>query len=287
VDAKQLEDWLKQTSQSSTPFILKKPLIMGIVNITTDSFSDGSSFLSVEKACEHAYSLIQHGADIIDIGGESTKPGAVRVPLDLELERVIPVIHELRKHSNTCISIDTYKPEVMKAATEAGANLINDVYALRQNNALATVAQLSVPVCLMHMQGCPQSMQDNPYYEKPVMEEIVQFFNERIQACVDAGIARNRLILDPGFGFGKQVSHNMGLLHHIEKLQQFALPILLGASRKSTLGILLNKKVNERLIGGIAIAVFAALKGVSMLRTHDVDETAQALKIIDAITQAA
>lgn len=281
----QFEDWLKQSSQSSTSF--KKPLIMGILNTTTDSFSDGGLFLSPEKACEHAHRLIEQGADIIDIGGESTKPGALEVPLDVELERVIPVIQQLRKHSDVCISIDTYKPGVMRAAVDAGANLINDVYALRQEYALSIAAQLSVPICLMHMQGKPQSMQLNPDYIQPVMDEIIQFFNERVKACVSAGIDKNRLILDPGFGFGKQVSHNMSLLRHIKQLQQFALPLMLGVSRKHTLGVLLDKKVHERLIGGIAIAVYAALNGVGILRTHDADETAQAFKIIDAIYEEA
>lgn len=287
MNAEQFEGWLKQKSQSSVTSIFKKPLIMGVLNVTSDSFSDGGAFLSVESACEHVYDLIQQGADIIDIGGESTKPGAERVPLNTELERVIPVIVELRKHVDICISIDTYKPEVMQAAVAAGANIINDVYALRHNNALEIAAQLSVPICLMHMQGHPQSMQNNPNYEKPVIKEIAEFFVARIQACQAAGIANHRLILDPGFGFGKNVEHNMSVLHHIKKLHHFSLPLLLGVSRKSTLGTLLNKKVNERLIGGIAIAVYAALNGVSILRTHDVDETAQALKIIDVIYQAA
>jgi dihydropteroate synthase len=286
VNAEQFEDWL-QSSQSPASSLLKKPLIMGVLNITTDSFSDGGFYLSVEKACEHAHNLINQGADIIDVGGESTKPGAVQVPLDIEIARVIPVIQALRKHTDICISIDTYKPEVMKAAVEAGANLINDIYALRKDNALSIASQLSVPVCLMHMQGQPQSMQNSPYYPRPVVDEIVHFFNGRIKACLAAGIAKNHLILDPGFGFGKLVEHNMSLLRHIEKLQQFSLPLLLGVSRKSTLGILLNKKVNERMVGGIAIAVYAVINGVNIVRTHDVDETSQALKIIDAIYHTA
>lgn len=285
MNAEQFEDWLS-AYQSSSPSLFKKPLIMGVLNVTTDSFSDGGAFLTLEHACAHAHRLIQQGVDIIDIGGESTKPGALPVPLDVELQRVLPLIKKLRKHSEVCISIDTYKPEVMAAAVEAGANLINDVYALRQDNALKMAAQLSVPVCLMHMQGQPQSMQNNPHYVTPVIDAVTQFFHERIHACNTAGIPTSRLLLDPGFGFGKDMSHNMSLLGQLDKLQQFARPLLLGVSRKNTLGLVLNKKVNERLLGGIAIAVYAALKGVSMLRTHDVDETAQALNMIAAIEQA-
>ena len=286
MNAQQFEHWLGQTSQCSSSPIFRKPLIMGIVNVTADSFSDGGIYLSADKACEHAFQLIEQGADIIDIGGESTKPGAVPVPLDIELERVIPVIQQLGQYTNVCLSIDTYKPEVMKAAVEAGAHLINDIYALRQDGALAMAAKLSVPVCLMHMQGRPQTMQENPQYNDGIIHELTQFFSERIEACLAAGLEKNRLIIDPGFGFGKQVVHNMNALNHIKKLHHFSLPLLLGVSRKSTLGALLNKEVDERLIAGIAVAVYAALNGVAMIRTHDVDETRQALHIIDAISQA-
>jgi dihydropteroate synthase len=287
VNAKQLEHWLGEASQCSSPSLFRKPLIMGIVNVTSDSFYDGGVYLSADKACEHAVKLVEQGADIIDIGGESTKPGAIKVPLDVELERVIPVIQKLSQYTQVCISIDTYKPEVMCAAVEAGAHVINDIYALRQEGALAMAAALSVPVCLMHMQGHPQTMQANPQYSHGVMDELNQFFAERIDACLNAGITKNNLILDPGFGFGKQVSHNMSVLHHINELHHFELPILLGVSRKSALGVLLNKEVDERLMGSIAIAVYAALNGVAMLRTHDVDETKQALHIVDSIYQAA
>lgn len=282
MNVQQFDDWLSQEHQSSSS-LFKKPLIMGIVNTTNNSFSDGGLYLSTDKAFQHALDLQKHGADLIDIGGESTKPGALQVPLDVELDRVIPLIELLRQHTDVCISIDTYKPEVMKAAIEAGANLINDIYALRQEDALATVAQLGVPVCLMHMQGQPQSMQQNPVYPEGASHEIVSFFSERIQACKGAGIAKNRLILDPGFGFGKKIADNMLILRQLDKLKVFNVPLLLGMSRKSTIGALLNKKVDERLIGSISLAVYAALQGVRILRVHDVDETNQALQMIDAI----
>jgi dihydropteroate synthase len=282
VNAQQFDDWLVQEHQLA-PNIFKKPLLMGIVNTTTDSFSDGGLFLSVDKAVQHALQLVEQGADIIDVGGESTKPGALSVPLDLELARVIPVIEQLHQRTDVCISIDTYKPEVMEAAIDAGASLINDVYALRQEGALSMATQLSVPICLMHMQGMPHTMQSHPIYNNGLIQDVVSFFAERIQVCEERGIGKTRLLLDPGFGFGKQVSHNMTLLKKIDDLKQLNVPLLLGMSRKSTIGTVLNKEVSQRLVGSIALAVFAAIKGVRILRVHDVDETNQALKMIDAI----
>ena len=259
---------------------------MGVLNITSDSFFDGGSFLSMHRACEHAFNLIVQGADIIDIGGESTKPGAIEVPLDLELSRVIPVIQQIRANSDICISIDTYKPEVMKAAVHAGANIINDIYALRKDGALEMARTLNVPVCLMHMQGKPQNMQENPTYPDGVMSDLIHFFSERLDACMHAGINRKQLILDPGFGFGKRVKDNLILINKLNELCQFKLPILLGVSRKSTIGAVLGKKAAQRLIGSIALAVYAAQKGVSIIRTHDVDETNQALQMIEAVNQS-
>ena len=258
---------------------------MGVLNVTADSFSDGGMFLSIDRACEHAFDLISHGADIIDIGGESTKPGAQQVPLDVELGRVIPVIERIRRDSDVCISIDTYKPTVMAAAVLAGANIINDIYALRQDGALAMVAQLGVPVCLMHMKGQPETMQHNPYYPDGLVSELINFFLERIQACLAVGINKEQLILDPGFGFGKLVADNLNLLHNLNAFKKLGCPLLLGVSRKSTIGAILNKRVNDRLVGGIALAVYAALNGVGIIRTHDVDETNQALLVINAIYQ--
>lgn len=258
---------------------------MGILNITMDSFSDGGRFLSQERACEQAFHLISNGADIIDIGGESTKPGANPVPLDVELNRVIPIIEQIRKHADICISIDTYKPAVMAAAVAAGANMINDVYALQHEGALALAAQLSVPVCLMHMKGHPKTMQHNPVYPNGLIAETLQFFSERIRQCGDAGIKKNHLILDPGFGFGKKVQDNLHIMYHIDELKQFNCPLLVGVSRKSIIGSVLHKEVGDRLIGGIALAVYFAMHGIGIIRTHDVDETKQALDIIDAINK--
>ncbi|RUR13971.1 dihydropteroate synthase [Legionella sp. km772] len=284
MNADQFDNWL-QDYQLSTPNNFKKPLIMGIVNVTQDSFYDGTNYLNLDKATAHALKLIKEGADIIDIGGESSRPGAAEVSSNVELERVIPLIKQIRASSDCCISIDTYKPEVMQAAVEAGGNLINDIYALRQEGSVAMVAQLGVPVCLMHMKGQPKSMQNNPHYANGVVSEVVDFFVERIHHCQEQGIAKNRLIIDPGFGFGKQVDHNLILLKQLAELTQFNLPVLLGVSRKSTIGAVLNKEVNERLIGSIALAVYATLQGVSILRVHDVDETRQAVQMINAIYQ--
>ena len=265
---------------------LKKPKIMGVLNITPDSFSDGGSYLELDKACYRAEELIKEGADIIDIGGESSRPKATPISAREELKRVIPVIKKIREKSDICISIDTYKPEVMEAAVAAGANMINDIKALTENNALSVVAKLKVPVCLMHMQGNSISMQDNPHYEHDVINEINDFFLERIESSLQAGILRQNLILDPGFGFGKTVDHNLKIVNRFSEFRKYDLPLLLGVSRKSTIGKILNKEIDDRLIGGIAIAVYSTLHGVSILRTHDVDKTNQALKIIDAIVGA-
>lgn len=286
MNSDQFIDWLGRKNQSKLHNAFEKPLIMGVLNVTSDSFFDGGKFLSLDRACEHAFHLIAQGADIIDIGGESTKPGAISVPLDLELSRVIPVIEQIRANSDVCISIDTYKPETMKAAVRAGANVINDIYALRQEGALAMAAKLGVPVCLMHMQGQPQDMQYNPRYPNGVIEELMSFFAERINACEQAGIDKKHLILDPGFGFGKLVKDNLQIIYNLEQLKSFKLPLLLGVSRKSTIGAVLGKKVKDRLIGSLSAAVYAALHGVGILRTHDVDETDQALRMIEAICYA-
>lgn len=281
MNATQFLTWL-DNYQSAT---WKKPLIMGIVNVTAESFSDAGAYLVLPKALEQAIALIDAGADIIDIGGESTRPGAVPVSAELELARVIPLIEAIRAQSDVCISIDTSKPEVMQAAVAAGANLINDIFALQSSGALAMAATLDVPVCLMHMQGTPQTMQKNPQYPTGLIPEIMQFFAQRIDACMKAGIHKKRLLIDPGFGFGKSVAHNMQLMQQLTEFKEFALPLLLGVSRKSTIGAVLNKDVDQRLIGGIALAVYAALKGVGIIRTHDVNETNQALQMIDAVNK--
>jgi dihydropteroate synthase len=282
----QLMSWLDHRSQRSSSTYSEKPLVMGILNVTPDSFFDGGKFFSMDKAYEHACHLINHGADLIDIGGESTRPGAIPVSVDTELERTIPVIQYIRAHSDICISIDTHKPEVMETAVQEGANMINDVYALRTPGALEMAAKLGVPVCLMHMQGKPENMQQAPYYPNGILTEVMYFFKERIENCVNAGMDKKNLILDPGFGFGKQTEDNLYLIKMLEDFLVLELPLLLGVSRKSTIGKILNKEVQDRLPGSIALAVYAALKGVGIIRTHDVDETNQALIMIEQVFQA-
>jgi len=259
---------------------------MGILNVTPDSFFDGGKFLSMDRACEQAFHLITQGADLIDVGGQSTRPGAQQVSVDVELNRVIRVIEQIRINSDVCISIDTNKPEVMEAAINAGADVINDIYALRTNGALAMAAQLDVPVCLMHMQGEPHNMQQDPHYPDGVLNEVMNFFKTRIIECERAGIKKENLILDPGFGFGKRVHDNLHLVNKLDEFAALQMPLLLGVSRKSTIGAVLAKDVDKRLTGSIAVAVYAALKGIGIIRTHDVDETHQALHMIDMICQA-
>ncbi len=283
MNAKQFISWLDHQSQRSVEGSPEKPLIMGILNVTPNSFSDGGKFLSTERACEQAFQLIAQGADLIDIGGESTKPGAAAVSVESELSRVIPVIEEIRMNSDICISIDTNKPEVMEAAVQAGANVINDVYALRREGALSMAVKLAVPVCLMHMQGEPQSMQQSPHYPNGVVNEVMDFFKERIATCMRAGISKANLILDPGFGFGKEVEDNLILVNQLDSFATLKCPLLLGVSRKSTIGAILHKEVTDRLIGSIALTIYAALKGVGIIRTHDVDETNQALQMINSV----
>ena len=269
-----------------TSAYLRKPLIMGILNVTPDSFSDGGQFLDVNLATQHARQMIEQGADIIDIGGESTKPGSEDISCEDELARVIPVIKRIREMTDICISIDTYKAEVMRAAIAAGANMINDIKALTGEGSLAAAVDLNVPVCLMHMQGTPKYMQDKPHYVNDVIQEINFFLYQRIEACLGAGLPRKHLILDPGFGYGKSVQHNLSIVKRLNEFQQHGLPLLLGVSRKSTIGAVLQKTVFERLYGGIAATVIAAMQGASIIRTHDVDETNQALQMVHAIVDA-
>lgn len=256
---------------------------MGILNVTPNSFSDGGQYDTLSKATERASQLIEQGADLIDIGGESTRPGAEPVSTDEELKRVIPVIESLRATSDILISIDTSKAAVMREAIRAGASIVNDVTGLQDEQALSVVAEHHVFACLMHMQGCPKTMQDNPVYAKDVVEEINAYFETRIKACLQAGIMKDKLILDPGFGFGKTVRHNLQLTRQLKQFHRHGLPILLGFSRKSTIGTVLNQPVTQRVLGGVVLSVYAALQGVSMIRTHEVDETRQALMMLSAI----
>jgi dihydropteroate synthase len=283
LNSEQFLSWCAQFVPPSSSVSYKRPLIMGILNVTPDSFSDAGLYFSQEKACAQALAMIEAGADIIDIGGESSRPGAPIVSKEEELARVIPVIETLVKQTDVCLSIDTNKPEVMRHAVKAGVTLINDICALQSPGALKAASELGVPICLMHMQGTPRTMQVNPVYPEGVMKELVHFFKERINACLAMGITKSQLIIDPGFGFGKTTDDNLKILHNLAILHEFSLPQLLGVSRKSTIGALLNKPKDERVIGGVAIAVYAALKGVGIIRTHDVEETKQALQILDGI----
>ncbi|QIR13783.1 dihydropteroate synthase [Shewanella aestuarii] len=258
---------------------LSHPVVMGIVNVTPDSFSDGGDFAAFEAACQHVDRMVEQGALIIDVGGESTRPGAAEVSIEEELARVIPIIEYIAQKHQVWISIDTSKPEVMQQAVAAGANMINDVRALQVPGALEMAASLKVPVCLMHMQGQPQTMQDEPeYYD--VMAEVIAFFEQRVLACEAAGITKDLMILDPGFGFGKTLAHNYRLLATLPAFHQFHLPILIGLSRKSMIGDLLKRPTNQRLAGSLAGALIAAQQGAQIIRVHDVPETVDVLKVM-------
>lgn len=261
---------------------LNRPHVMGIVNVTPDSFSDGGKFSSTDLAVEHAIKLIAEGADILDVGGESTRPGADPVSLDEELNRVIPVIEALSKVSTIPISIDTYKPEVMRLAIEAGADMVNDVRALQEPSALEIVANSNVGVCLMHMQGTPQTMQTNPQYDDVVVE-VKQFLNDRLHATITHGIAKSRILLDPGFGFGKTRAHNIILIQQLEKLNALGQPLLVGLSRKSVLAAIAGADEGQRSNASIAAAVISAMKGAKIIRVHDVKATVDALAVVAAI----
>ncbi|AMG13015.1 dihydropteroate synthase [Vibrio vulnificus] len=258
---------------------LSFPVVMGILNVTPDSFSDGGQFNALDAALAQAERMIAAGVSIIDIGGESTRPGAPEVSLEEELKRVIPAIQAIRQKHDVWISIDTSKAEVMKQAIEAGADLINDVRALLEPGALAVAAKAQVPICLMHMQGQPRSMQHNPSYQD-VLKEVSEFLEERVAACEEAGIAKELLILDPGFGFGKTIEHNYHLLAHLEAFHQLGLPILAGMSRKSMVFKLLNKKPAECMVASVTCATIAAMKGAQIIRVHDVEETVEAMRVI-------
>lgn len=256
---------------------LSQPRIMGILNITPDSFSDGSRFNQVDRALFHAEKMITEGAAIIDVGGESTRPGAAYVSEQEELDRVVPVIEQLSQKLDVMISIDTYKPAVMAAACQAGAQLINDIKALQEPDALKVAAQSQALICLMHMQGEPQSMQNHPVY-KDVVEEVSYFLNNRVAVCLAAGIAPEKLLLDPGFGFGKTLEQNYELLGRLNEVQS-DYPLLIGVSRKSMIGNLLNRSVDERVAGSIGAALYALAQGARIIRVHDVQATCDAVNV--------
>jgi len=257
---------------------LSRPQVMGVLNVTPDSFSDGGEFLEPQRALDRALQMQEQGAAVIDIGGESTRPGAAPVSASDELKRVIPVIDALQAQLTVPISIDTRKPEVMQAAVAAGAGLINDVNALRAPGALQAAAASAAPVCLMHMRGEPRTMQTDPHYAD-VVEEVKAFLLQRVAACEAAGVGRERLLLDPGFGFGKTVEHNLRLLARLEELAASGLPVVVGLSRKSMIGKLLDLDVAERLPASIALAVLAVERGARLVRAHDVAATWQAVQM--------
>jgi dihydropteroate synthase len=262
---------------------LDVPRVMGIVNATPDSFSDGGLHATVEAAIAHGLALAGEGADILDVGGESTRPGAEDVPLEEELQRVIPVIQALARLVSIPISIDTSKPEVMRAAVEAGAGMINDVYGLRREGALDAAAALGVPVVLMHMQGEPRTMQANPGYDD-VVGEVHRFLAERIFVAEMAGIPKKRIVVDPGFGFGKDTRHNLQLLAQLQRFTELGVPVLAGLSRKKTIGELTGRDApRERTAGSVAAHLIAAQRGATLLRVHDVAATVDALKVWNAV----
>lgn len=264
---------------------LQRPCIMGILNLTPDSFSDGGLFVKKDQAIEHVKQMISEGADIIDVGGESTRPGATDVSVDEECQRVIPVIEMIRDFSDIPVSIDTSKVEVMQQAVNAGASMINDVNALRAEGAVELAAKLNVPVCLMHMQGKPRTMQHTPEYED-VVKEVKDFLRQRIDTCVKAGIKQENIVIDPGFGFGKTLDHNLSLFKHLNDFNELGSPVLVGVSRKSMIGAVLdNVPANERLYGSVALATLAVWMNAKILRVHDVKATLDALKLCLAVKE--
>ncbi|HVK51971.1 MAG TPA: dihydropteroate synthase [Pseudoxanthomonas sp.] len=262
---------------------LDRALVMGIVNVTPDSFSDGGAHATTDAAMAHGLRLVEQGADLLDIGGESTRPGAADVSVDEEIARVVPVIEQLVARTRVPISVDTSKPEVMRAAVAAGAGLINDVYALRREGALDAAAELRVPVVLMHMQGEPRSMQEAPHYDD-VVGDVHRFLTERIFAAEMAGIAKRNIVIDPGFGFGKNTAHNLSLLAQFERFVELGVPVLAGLSRKRSLGELTGRDLaSDRVAASVAAHLIAAQRGAKLLRVHDVAETVDALKVWNAV----
>jgi len=258
---------------------LNRPLVMGILNITPDSFSDGGQYLDFDQALKRAETMIEEGADIIDIGGESTRPGSDPVSADEELKRITPIIKALQKDSNIVISVDTYKPRVMEQVIDMGVAMINDVSALQQPGAIDAIKKSNVGICLMHMQGTPKTMQVNPTYQD-VVNEVKLFLEERANSLIAEGIQTERIILDPGFGFGKTFEHNMSLLQNLESFQTLKFPLLVGLSRKSFIRKILSGDHDDHLSGSISAAILSILKGAKIVRVHDVKETQSAIKIM-------
>ncbi|MGB8496785.1 MAG: dihydropteroate synthase [Pantoea agglomerans] len=264
---------------------LSFPHVMGILNVTPDSFSDGGKHNALVDALTHTNEMVNAGATIIDVGGESTRPGADEVSVEEELERVIPVIDAIAQRFEVWISVDTSKADVIREAARVGAHIINDVRSLSEPGALEAATVTGLPVCLMHMQGEPRTMQQAPVYEN-ILSEVDTYFAQQIARCEAAGIKKERLILDPGFGFGKNLSHNYELLAHLGDFHHFGLPLLVGMSRKSMIGQLLNVGPSQRLTGSLSCAVIAAMQGAQIIRAHDVKETAEAMRVVEATRRA-
>ncbi|OBX02989.1 dihydropteroate synthase [Gallibacterium genomosp. 3] len=272
---------MKLYSKNQRPLDLSQPQVMGILNVTPDSFSDSGKFLALDNALYHAETMLKQGATIIDVGGESTRPMADEVTLNQELDRVIPVVEAIRQRFDCWISVDTSKAEVMREAAKVGMDLINDIRALTEDGALAAAVELDLPVCLMHMQGQPRTMQHNPVYQD-VVTEVLDWLLQRAKQCEQAGIRHENVILDIGFGFGKTVEHNYQLLNHLTRFVETGYPVLIGLSRKSMIGNILDKPVDQRVIGSVAGALIAVMKGAQIVRVHDVEATVDALRIWQA-----
>lgn len=277
-----IELYIMEIKSDQQTIDLAFPQVMGIVNMTPDSFSDGGNYNNLEDAIRRVDSMIQAGATFIDIGGESTRPGAIDVSVDEELERVIPLVEKIARYFDVWISVDTSKPQVILESAKAGAHLINDIRSLTETGALEAAQKTGLPVCIMHMQGDPKTMQNAPHYENDIYHDVDLFFTKHIERCVSAGIAREKIILDPGFGFGKTLAHNYRLLATLEQFHHFDLPLLVGMSRKSMIGQVLNVAPQERMLGSVSCAVIAAMKGAKIIRVHDVKETFDALRIVQA-----
>ena len=263
---------------------LSHPVVMGILNVTPDSFSDGGAYADIPVAVERALQMVEEGAHLIDVGGESTRPGASPVDAETEIARVVPVIEAVRAECPVTISIDTSKPEVMRAAVSAGAGFINDVRALREPGALEAAVALGVPVCLMHMLGQPRTMQLAPAYQDAVTE-VIEFLRNQAEVAEKAGLSRANLVFDPGFGFGKTLRHNLQILNSLERFTELGSPVLVGISRKSMIGAIVDQPVEARTSGSIAAAVICALKGASIIRAHDVGPTVEALRVVQAVAE--
>ncbi|MFJ5183150.1 dihydropteroate synthase [Pseudomonas fulva] len=264
---------------------LSRTHVMGILNVTPDSFSDGGRFSQRDEALRHAEAMVAAGATLIDVGGESTRPGARPVSVTEELERVAPMVEAIHRHLDVVVSVDTSTPAVMREAARLGAGLINDVRALERDGALDAAAATGLPVCLMHMRGEPGTMQDDPLYEN-VTQDVARYLQQRMVACADAGIEADRVVLDPGFGFAKTLAHNLSLFKHLEALHRLGRPLLVGVSRKSMIGLTLERPVDERLYGSLALAALAVTKGASILRVHDVAQTVDVVRMIAAVQHA-